>query len=157
MKNINFKNSEFLEKLNDKFLFMFDCIDENEQLDIVELHQALFNSDEGFIYTFDAKESLSIFDLFQVINIIQDYQALHFGEINLDIKPCTVANMFFYILGECLLFEAENKLNDYENLDDLEDTDQRIKRLEDIKEACFSTISKFIEPQDVLNYLANNI
>lgn len=155
--NTLLKNSEFLEKLNNHFLYMFDCIDESEQLDIVELHQMLFNSDEGFIYYSDAREALSIFDLFKVINLIQDYQALHFGEINLDIKPCTVANMFFYILGEALLFEAENKLNDYENLDDLEDTDQRIKRLEDIKEACFSTISQFREPQDVLNYLANNI
>lgn len=157
MINTNFKNSEFLEKLNDKFLFMFDCIDENEQSNIVELHQMLFNSDEGFIYYSDAKEALSIFDLFKVINLIQDYQALHFGEINLKIDPCTVANMFFYILGEALLFEAENKLNDYENLDDLEDTEERIDRLENIKEACFSTISQFREPQDVLNYLANNI
>ena len=65
-----------------------------------ELHHEIFNTDYYIIGRHKAVEWLSD-RVFEVMNIIQGYENLHFGEVNTDFsEPENVVNMYVYIVGE---------------------------------------------------------
>jgi len=65
-----------------------------------DLHHYAFNEDYYLIGRYQAKQWLSD-NVFDVINIIKDYEQQHFGECTTDLRcPESVVNMYAYIVGE---------------------------------------------------------
>jgi len=77
-----------------------------------ELHHEIFNTDYYIIGRYQAEKWLSD-KVFEVINIIQGYENLHFGEITTDLSDAEkVVNMYVYIVGEEI---TNNYINSLEN------------------------------------------
>tara|TARA_R110002167_G_scaffold78859_1_gene217838 strand:+ start:248 stop:595 length:348 start_codon:yes stop_codon:yes gene_type:complete len=75
-----------------------------------ELHHEIFNTDYYIIGRHKAVEWLSD-RVFEVMNIIQGYENLHFGEVNTDFsEPENVVNMYVYIVGEEIANDYINSL-----------------------------------------------
>ena len=81
-----------------------------ENLD--DLHHYAFNEDYYIIGNYEAKEWLSD-EVFNIINIIKEYENLHFGEVHTDFsQPEKVVNMYAYIVGEQIVNNYINSLED---------------------------------------------
>jgi hypothetical protein len=77
---------------------------------IDDLHHHAFNTDYYIIGTYKAKKWLGN-EVFAVIEIIKDYEQLHFGEVNTDLSdPEKIVNMYAYIIGENIVEEYKNQL-----------------------------------------------
>lgn len=73
---------------------------------LCELHNEVFNTDYEYCYTSDAKEMLNLYDVFEAIEEIREYEQFNFGEVNTNFSnPCNVANMIWYIVGDEALQE----------------------------------------------------
>jgi|TARA_B100001094_G_C17811720_1_gene614153 hypothetical protein len=73
-----------------------DWILENKE----DIHHYVFNNDYYIIGTYKCKKWLGD-KLFDVIDIIQEYENLHFGEVSTDLSnPEAIVNMYTYIVGE---------------------------------------------------------
>jgi len=71
-----------------------------------DLHHELFNTDYWIIGTWEAKQWLGS-DEMDIIGMIQQYEQDNFGELYTDLSdPEKVVNMFAYIKGEQILYEA---------------------------------------------------
>ena len=65
-----------------------------------DLHHHAFNNDYYIIGTYQAKKWLGD-EVFEIINIIKEYENDNFGEVNTDFSdPEKVVNMYTYIIGE---------------------------------------------------------
>ena len=65
-----------------------------------DLHHHAFNNDYYIIGTYKAKKWLGD-EVFEIINIIKEYENDNFGEVNTDFSdPEKVVNMYTYIIGE---------------------------------------------------------
>lgn len=81
-----------------------------ENLD--DLHHYAFNQDDYIIGNHEAKKWLSD-EVFNIINIIVDYENMHFGVVNTDFsQPEKVVNMYVYIVGEEIVNDYINSLKD---------------------------------------------
>jgi hypothetical protein len=70
-----------------------------------DLHYHAFNNDYYIIGTYRAKQWLED-HVFDVINIVKDYEQLNFGEVTTDLSsPERVVNMYAYIVGEEIVAE----------------------------------------------------
>ena len=95
-----YKYDEIKESFND---WLEDCDSEwiNENID--DLHHYAFNEDYYIIGRYQAKKWLSD-EVFNVINIIKEYENMHFGEVNTDFSDAEkVVNMYAYIIGEYIV------------------------------------------------------
>ena len=71
-----------------------------------DLHNEVFNTGYYIIGTYQAKEALKEYGVFEAIEKVQTYEKDNFGEIYTDLSdPEKVINMLFYIIGEEVLFE----------------------------------------------------
>ena len=85
-----------------------DWIEENKD----DLHYHAFNADYYIIGTYQAKEWLGN-KVFDVIEHIREYEDWHFGEVTTDFSdPERVVNMYAYIIGEEIVSEYINKLEE---------------------------------------------
>ena len=76
------ENSNYLEEIGD------------------DLHHECFNTDYYIIGRYQAKQWLED-QVFDVINIIKEYEQFNFGEVTTDFsEPEKVVNMYVYIVGE---------------------------------------------------------
>ena len=77
-----------------------------------DLHHHAFNTDYYIIGTYQAKQWLG--DMaFDVINFIKDYEQDNFGEVHTDLSdPEKVVNMYAYIIGEEIVWEYLEKLEE---------------------------------------------
>ena len=74
-----------------------------------DLHHECFNTDYYIIGTYKAEQWLSN-QVFNVINIIKEYEQFNFGEVYTDLSdPEKVVNMYVYILGEHIVSEYQYK------------------------------------------------
>jgi len=74
-----------------------------------DLHHHCFNMDYYIIGTYLAKQWLSD-QVFEVINIIVDYEKDNFGEVTTDLTdPEKIVNMYAYIVGEQVVYEHKEK------------------------------------------------
>lgn len=100
-----------------------------------DLHNEVFNTDYYIISTYKAKEALKEYDVFEAINVVQQYEKNNFGEIYTDISdPEKLVNMLFYIIGEEVvqeLFTAYDEDIWNENADE----ETNAKLIEMLKEA----------------------
>ena len=97
MKQEYYKKDEIKQRFDD---FLEDCdkewIDEN----IDDIHHHAFNTDYYIIGTYQAKRWCGD-EVFNIIEIIREYEDFHFGEVTTDFSdPERVVNMYAYIVGE---------------------------------------------------------
>ena len=77
-----------------------------------ELHHEIFNTDYYIIGTYKAKQWLKD-EVFNVIDIIKKYENFNFGSVSTDLSdPEKVVNMYVYIIGEQIVYDYLNKLED---------------------------------------------
>ena len=66
-----------------------------------DLHNEVFNTDYYIIGTWQAKEALNEYDVFDARETVQDYEKSNFGEVYTDISnPEALVNALYYIIGE---------------------------------------------------------
>ena len=71
-----------------------------------ELHNEVFNTDYYIIGTYQAKEALKEYDVFEAIELVQDYEQEQFGEIYTELgNPEKLINMVYYIVGDEVIGE----------------------------------------------------
>ena len=77
----------------------------NGDIDLNDLHHEIFNTDY-YIIGRDLAVTWLDSHVFKIIEIIKDYESMHFGEIYTDFsEPENIANMYVYIIGEEIVGE----------------------------------------------------
>src|SRR5690554_2046274 len=77
-----------------------------------DLHHEVFNTDYYIIGTYEAKEALKEYDVFEALEKVQTYEKDNFGETYTDVSnPEKLVNMLFYIIGEEVLFDMMNGID----------------------------------------------
>lgn len=65
-----------------------------------DLHNEVFNTDYYIIGTYQAKEALREYDVFEAIELVQTYEKEQFGEVYTDLSNAEkLINMVYYIIG----------------------------------------------------------
>jgi len=95
-----------------------DFISEQDQdwikKNIDDLHHHCFNNDYYIIGRDEAKRWLGD-HVFDIIEIIREYEQNNFGEVNTDFsEPEKVVNMYTYIVGEEIVQDYINELEEEE-------------------------------------------
>ena len=91
-----------------------DFINDTNNKDIVEnnlddLHHEIFNTDYYIIGRYEATKWLGD-QVFNVINIIKEYENDNFGSVNTDFSEVEkVVNMYVYIIGEEIVADYINE------------------------------------------------
>ena len=71
-----------------------------------DLHNEVFNTDYYIIGTYRAKEALREYDVFEAIELVQNYENDNFGEAYTDLTdPEKLINMVYYIIGDEVIGE----------------------------------------------------
>ena len=82
-----------------------------------DLHHEVFNTDYYIIGTYQAKQALTEYGVFEAIDRVQEYEDNAFGERYTDVSdPEQLANMLYYIVGDEIVQTLE--LFDCDNVDD---------------------------------------
>lgn len=80
-----------------------------------DLHNEVFNTDYYIIGTYEAKEVLKEYDVFEAIDLVQNYEKDNFGEVYTDLSnPEKLINMVYYIVGDEIIAD----MNDIKEFDD---------------------------------------
>ena len=75
-----------------------------------DLHYHAFNTDYYIIGTYKATQWLED-QAFNVIGFIKEYEEFNFGEVLTDLsEPEKIVNMYVYIIGEEIVFDYLNEL-----------------------------------------------
>lgn len=81
-----------------------------------DLHNEVFNTDYYIIGTYEAKKALEEYGVFEAIEKVQTYEKDNFGEVYTDLSdPEKLVNMLFYIIGEEVLFEMMDGVDEFHN------------------------------------------
>ena len=94
-----------------------------------DLHSALYNEPQHYIYYDEAKEVTAELNVWECVGVVQTYEKAQFGEVYTPLSDaCKVANMVLYIMGYVLLDKIyggteyfRNKWNEQLTADDLKD------------------------------------
>lgn len=66
-----------------------------------DLHNEVFNTDYYIIGTYQAKEALREYDVFEAIELVQTYEKEQFGEVYTDLSNAEkLINMVYYVIGD---------------------------------------------------------
>lgn len=85
---------------------IIECLKDGYTGYYCDLHHEVFNTDYYIIGTYQAKEALREYDVFEAIEKVQTYEKDNFGEVYTDLSdPEKLVNMLFYIIGEEVLVE----------------------------------------------------
>ena len=106
---MDYKREEIKEHFDD-FINDQDAewIEENKY----DLHHHAFNTDYYIIGTYKATQWLGD-QVFNVIEHIREYEQSNFGEVSTDFSDAErVVNMYTYIIGEEIVCEYVNKLEE---------------------------------------------
>jgi hypothetical protein len=91
-----------------------DFINDSNNKDVVEnnlddLHHEIFNTDYYIIGRYEATKWLGD-QVFNIINIIKEYENDNFGSVNTDFSEVEkVVNMYVYIIGEEIVADYINE------------------------------------------------
>ena len=81
---------------------------------IDDLHHDVFNTDYYIIGRYEAKQWLGN-EVFNIIEIIKEYEQFNFGEIHTDFsEPEKIVNMYVYIIGEEIVQDYRDQLDSQE-------------------------------------------
>lgn len=102
-----------------------------------DLHNDVFNTDYYIIGTYQAKEALKEYDVFEAIGLVQHYEMEQFGEVYTDLsEPEALLNMVYYIIGDeviCEMAEAIPEFNDnWNNVADDETNKKIVEGMEEL-------------------------
>ena len=88
-----------------------------------DLHDEIFNTNYYIIGTYQAKQALTEYGVWDAIEKVQTYERDNFGEIYTDLSdPEKLINMLYYIIGEEVLFEMMDGIETWnENWNNLAD------------------------------------
>ena len=85
---------------------IIECLENGYNGYYCDLHNEVFNTNYYIIGTYQAKEALKEYDVFEVIEKVQDYEKDNFGEVYTDCSnPEKLVNMLYYIIGEEVISE----------------------------------------------------
>lgn len=87
-----------------------------------DMHDIVYNQDNTYIHTADAKRDLEQIGTFNVIRTVIDYEQDNFGQTTPAENygnPCWVADMVVYILGEALIYHVFGDDEDFQNDSDI--------------------------------------
>lgn len=80
-----------------------------------DLHNEVFNTDWYIIGTYEAKEALREYDVFEAIELVQTFEKDTFGEIYTELSnPEKLINMVYYIVGDEIICEM-NEIEEFED------------------------------------------
>lgn len=101
-----------------------------------DLHNEVFNTDYYIIGTYQAKQALAEYGVWDAIEKLQTYGKDNFGEIYTDLSdPEKLINMLYYIIGEEVLFEMMDGIEAWEeNWNNKADEETNVAILEAIGE-----------------------
>ena len=100
-----------------------------------DLHNEVFNTDWYIIGTYAAKEALREYDVFEAIELVQDYENENFGEVNTELSnPEKLINMVYYIIGDEVICEMNEIEAFSDNWNNVADDETNAKIIEKIKE-----------------------
>ena len=103
-----------------------------------DLHNEVFNTDYYIIGTYEAKEALREYDVFDAIELVQGYEKDAFGEVNTDLSnPEQLINMVYYVIGDeviCEMNEIEEFSDNWNNCADDETNAIIIKAMKEMFE-----------------------
>lgn len=98
-----------------------------------DLHNEVFNTDYYIIGTYEAKEALREFDVFEAIEMVQTYEKDNFGEVYTDLSnPEKLINMVYYIIGDEIIgdmYEIEAFEENWNNVADEETNEIIVKAM----------------------------
>jgi len=91
--------------------YISDLTDKEIRENIDDLHHDIFNTDYYIIGTYEAKQWLGG-QVFNIIEIIKEYEQFNFGEIYTDFSdPEKIVNMYVYIIGEEIVQDYRDELD----------------------------------------------
>lgn len=98
-----------------------------------DLHNEVFNTDYYIIGTYEAKNALNEYDVFEAIEKVQDYEKDNFGEVYTDISdPEKLVNMLYYVIGDEIIgemYDIEVFSDNWDNVADEETNNVIVKEL----------------------------
>lgn len=101
-----------------------------------DLHNEVFNTDYYIIGTHAAKEALREYDVFDAIELVQEYEKNEFGEVFTDLSdPEKLINMVYYIIGSEVIaemYEIEAFNDNWNNVADDETNTIIIKEMKEL-------------------------
>ena len=99
-----------------------------------DLHNEVFNTDYYIIGTEMAKDALREYDVFDAIELVQEYEKFNFGEVYTELSnPEKLINMVYYIIGGEVIGEM-NEIEEFsDNWNNLSDDETNEKILEAMK------------------------
>ena len=130
---MNLKEKTMREEARERII---ECLNDCYTGYYCDLHNEVFNTDYYIIGTYQAKEALEEYDVFEAIERVQTYEKENFGEVYTDLSdPEKLINMLFYIIGEEVLWEMlEHSETLNENWDQQADEETSAKNLEELEE-----------------------
>ena len=100
-----------------------------------DLHNEVFNTDYYIIGIYEAKTALREYDVFEAIELVQDYEREQFGEIYTDLaNPEKIINMVYYIIGDKVICDMNDIEAFEENWNNVADEETNEKIIEAMKE-----------------------
>jgi len=94
--------------------YINDLTDKEIRENIDDLHHDIFNTDYYIVGTYEAKQWLGN-QVFNIIEIIKEYEQFNFGEIHTDFSdPEKIVNMYVYIIGEEIVQDYRDQLDSQE-------------------------------------------
>lgn len=88
----------------------------------VDMHHAVYNQAQTYIYTDSAERDLEQVGTFLAVRTVMDYEQTQFGQTAPAEKygnSCWVAGMVVYILGEALIYHVFGDDEDFQNDSDI--------------------------------------
>lgn len=100
-----------------------------------DLHNEVFNTDYYIIGTYRAKEALREYDVFDAIELVQNYEKEQFGEVYTDLSdPEKLINMVYYVIGEEVIGKMYEEIEAFEdNWNELSDDETNAAIVEEMK------------------------
>ena len=106
-------NSKHEEMKREAIEAIIEALEDGYSSYYCDLHDEVFNTDYYIIGTYEAKEALREYDVFDAIDLVQTYEKDNFGEIYTDLSnPENLINMVYYIIGDEVICE----MNEIEEL-----------------------------------------
>ena len=114
-----------------------------------DLHNEVFNTGYYIIGTYEAKKALEEYGVFDAIEKVQTYEKDNFGEVYTDLSdPEKLINMLYYIIGDEVLSEMMDGVNEFHDNWNNQATDEtNAAILEAIKEKEVNTDEKILYSQ----------
>lgn len=96
------------EEMKERIMEVLRWQDSDSPIDESEIHHQAFNSNYYIVGVYKAREALLEFDVFEAIEIVQEWEMSTFGEKHEDVSnPERLANILWYVLGDKYLRELE--------------------------------------------------